>query len=261
MPELRHIPLTDIDEPPLPVRATMDDGKLDELADSIRQIGLQLPIVVIRDNGRYRINTGHRRYVAHQRLGKHDIMCLVREPGEIEEVAAMVAENACREDVNPAEESIWLAQLVEQHGYTEEQLMQLTKHSADYIGDRFRLLRGDAAVFQAVQRGVISFAVARELNKCASPEMRVYFLDLCVRLGYSSRGIRQMIDNWRRESLPAPATPAPAEAPTSPAPVEPYRLACELCGGDRDTYNLVHIAVHRWELEEIKKVLRRNVDG
>lgn len=275
MPELRTIPIAEIDEPPLPMRASMDDGKLKELAESIADAGLQQPITVVERKhkctcselvecdplsecptyagSRYEIVTGHRRFIAHQMLNRHEVLCIVRQPGEVEIAAAMIAENCCREDVNAAEEAIWMAQLVEQHGFTEEQLMKATRRSADYIGDRFRLLRGDPEVFKAVQAGHITHSTARELNKCKNEEMRRYFTDAAVRGGTPSRIVRRWIDDYVLQStVPQNPNPVILEVP-APEAVDPHVPECALCGGRKDPWNLVNVTLHRWELDLILK--------
>jgi ParB family transcriptional regulator, chromosome partitioning protein len=256
MAELRTIPIAEIDEPPLPMRQTMNDAGLNELADSIREVGLVQPITVIADNGRFRIVAGHRRFLAAQKIGSQEIACIVRQAGDVSELATMVAENSCREDVNAAEEAVWYAQLVEQNNYTEAQLMQLTKRSADYIGDRFRLLRGDEQVFRAVYQKQITHSTARELNKCENEEMRRYFLDAAVRGGQASRTVRNWIDEWRARQVPQQAAPAPVEAPAPEAQPNPYKMVCASCGGDKDPYAMTHIVIHRRCWDEIRRALR-----
>lgn len=259
MPEFRRVALHEIDQPTLPMRSQMDDAKLHELAANIRDVGLLQPIGIFARDGRYEIEFGHRRYLAVEKLGWPDIPALVFAPDELQNGAAMVAENTVREDVNSAEEAVFYAQLLERFGWDEATLCAKVKRSPDYIGDRLRLLRQDEQVFNAVLRDQINFSVARELNKCPDEAMRRYFLDQAIRSGTSARVVRQWIDDFRGTQQPTRVAASNADAP-QPAPDQPaYRLACEFCGGDKDPYNLVHIAVHRWELAEIKKVLGREV--
>lgn len=278
MPELKHVPIGLIYPPPIPIRATMDDVKLRELADSIREIGLQNPITVIQERPpcachdadqdihsescmatvaiRYRIVTGHRRYIAHTMIGAGDVLCIVRKFGEVQELAAMIAENACREDVNPAEEAIWFHELVTEHGFTEEQLIQVTHRNRDYIGDRFRLLRGDAMVFAAVQSGGIKYAVGRELNKLEDETMRRYYLDAAIRGDSPARVVRRWIDDWRANQGPPMEPQAPPPEPVGgPEPVA-YKHCCQMCGGDRDPWNLVNVTLHKWEWEQLQKAVK-----
>lgn len=275
--ELRSIQLSLIDEPPLPMRATMDDEALQDLGDSIRTVGLQQPITVIEERGkcdcgepeqighthlceyqnppRYRIVTGHRRFLASQLIHTEEILCIVRQPGEVEEVAAMIAENLCREDVNAAEEAVWLAQLIELYNYTEADLMRVTKRNADYIGDRFRLFRGDERVFNAVLEKKINFSVARELNKCGKEDMRRYFLDAALRGGHSARTVRSWVEEWKQNQvLQQPPVEVQAQ-PVDHTTVVTAKPCCASCGGDRDPYALIWIQVHQRCWDELMKLL------
>jgi ParB family chromosome partitioning protein len=256
MAELRNILLSEIDEPPIAIRLTMNDEQLDDLAQSIAAIGLQNPITVIQNDGRYRIVTGHRRYIAHQKINRHDILCLVRQPGEIQEIASMVHENILREDVNPAEESIFYSRLVQECGYTEADLIALTHRSPEYIGDRFRLLRGDEVIFAAVQRGDITFSTARELNKCDDFEMRRFYLDNAIRGGHASRVVKRWVDDWRQNQAQKQAALVQPVGAAAPAEPEPEKFCCALCGGYRDPWNFVNVTIHKMEWDAIQRSLR-----
>lgn len=261
MADLRTILLSEIDEPKLAIRLTMNDEQLDELARSIRAIGLQQPITVVAADGRYRIVTGHRRYLAHQMNNSHEILCIVRAPEEVQEIAAMVHENIIREDINPAEEAIFYARLVDQLGYGESDLMELTKRSAAYIADRFRLLRGDEMIFAALQRGDISFAVARELNNCSDTEMRRFYLDNAVRGGHASRVVHRWIEDWKQNQSRQEINTAAPVASESPAPVEEEKFCCALCGGYRDPWNFLTVTVHKFEWDAIQRSLREGANA
>jgi len=257
MPELKYISLHEIDPPSLPMRAKMDDAKLAELMNSIVNIGQQLPAQVKLIDGRYQIVSGHRRLVALEKLGRDKMMCLVYGPNEPLDVEAMVSENEDREEVNAAEQALFYAQLLDARGWGEEELCRAVKRSPDYIADRLRLLRQDEMVFQAVLEEQINFSVARELNKVPDQLIRRAHLDQAIRSGTSARVVAQWNAQWRA-SL-APVTSASTQPDTSPAPASSpaYHFACELCGGDKDPYNLVTIQVHKWEWERIKKAVEQ----
>jgi ParB family chromosome partitioning protein len=253
LPELKRIPLSEIDEPELPIREAMDEKALADLAHSMATTGLLQPILIKAKGDRYEIECGHRRFMAAMSLHWSDIPSIVHQPGEIVEGAAMLAENLYREDITAAEEAFYIVQLQEKFGFNESQLCAALKHSPDWIADRLRLLGGDADVLNAVRARKINFSVARELNKCPDADMRRYFLDAAIR---SESGAR-VVAGWVAEHRNRP--PADAVQPSEHLPSAPPESApaatfeCELCGGDRDPYNLVHIRLHKWEWERIRK--------
>jgi ParB family chromosome partitioning protein len=254
MPELRHVPLSEIDEPALPMRAKMDDTKLAELMNSITNIGQQLPAQVKMVNGRYQIVSGHRRFIALGRMSRDTMMCLVYGPDEKLDVEAMVSENEDREEVNAAEQGLFYAQLMEQRSWGEEELCRAVKRTPDYIADRLRLLRQDPLVFQAVLNGDIPFSVAREVNKVKDEAVRRSYLDQAIRSGTSARVVARWVGEWRGSLVTANDKPTPPSEAPAPASVEPYHFCCAVCGGDKDPYNLATINVHRWEWEAILRV-------
>ncbi len=254
MPELKHIPLHEIDAPPLPMRARMNEAKLTELMNSIVNIGQQLPAQVKLVDGRYQIVSGHRRFVALERLSRDKMMCLVYGPDEKLDVDAMVSENEDREEVNAAEQALFYAQLIDQRQLDEASLCALVKRTPDYIADRFRLLRNDELVFQAVLNDEITFSVARELNRCTDEGQRRTLLDQAIRSGTSARVVRTWVDQWRAWQSPQAATPAQPTTETAEGPLPAYKHCCAACGGDRDPYNLITVEVHKWEWEEMLRV-------
>lgn len=258
MAELRHIPLDDIDEPSLPARAAMDEGKLAELGSSMAQIGLLQPIIVFPvDTGRFEIEAGHRRYMCARHLGWKDIPALVFKPDELAQGAAMLAENVNREDLNAAEEALLFAQSAEKYALHEAGLVERFKKSADYIADRLRLLRDDPEVFNACLRREINFSVARELNKCDDEQQRRYFLHQAIAAGSSARVIAKWVSDFRAlRQTPLSQTEAPAPAAQQPEVTVPA-VACFLCGGHLDPYNLVAVYIHKHELEKIRKEMEQ----
>jgi len=257
MPELRKIPLADIDEPRLPARVAMDEHKLRELAASMRDIGLLQPISVVRRDLRFEIEAGHRRFMAAKELDWRDIPALVFEPGELVEGAAMLAENIIREDLNAAEEAVLFAQSQEKFNLDEAGLVDRFRRTPDYIGDRLRLLRDDEQVFNALLARRINFSVARELNKCEDQDHRRYLLDAALRGDVGARTVAGWIRDWRvntRHVTPGEATTVPAETVHEQVDGTPE---CVFCGGRKDPWNLENVYIHKWELAEIKRILQR----
>ena len=185
MAEFRVIPIEQIAEPAAPVRASMDDAALTELAADIRLHGVLQPLVVVPapeitpehgnggapgDTGRtlasspaYEIVAGHRRYLAAKLAGLDKLPCMVHERNTEFMAAAKIAENVLREGVTAAEEGWFFLELVEVHKWTEETLCTKLGRSPDYIAERIRLVRNDAEVAGACAERKIEYSVARAL--------------------------------------------------------------------------------------------------
>jgi ParB/RepB/Spo0J family partition protein len=279
MPTLARVPLADIDEPAQPVRCSMDEVKMAELVASMRTLGLLQPIGLKRlplgahptandpidgfpleapaSFQRYEIEFGHRRFIAATQLRWRDIPAMIFDASELQEGAAMIAENSHREDVNAAEEGLLFAQAQERYTLDEAGLMKRFNVSQDYLGDRMRLVREGGKVFDALLKREISFTVARELNKCADLAQREYFLDCAIRGGTGSRVVAQWIRDWRLQASP-PSSPAVALTPATDAAVDASNpLACFICGGSKDPWALESVYIHKREKADIIAALQK----
>jgi ParB family chromosome partitioning protein len=259
--ELRLIPLDCLVEPETAMRGTMDTDGLRDLKESMSELGLLYPLIVFQRESVCEVVDGHRRLLCARELRWTGVPCLIFSgPDEAREAAKLHA-NDIREAVNPAEEAVFIAQLIDKYQLDEAGICKMMHRSPDYIGDRLRLLRGDELVFHALRTGAINFAVARELNKCEDESMRRFYLDSAIRAGCASRVVAEWIHNWRlTRATVTPAEPSPTSPPGA-TNAEVYWDHCELCGGDRDPGNLISIRLHRWEWEAFLREWEKSAKG
>jgi ParB family chromosome partitioning protein len=273
-PELLRVPLDRIFGPDIAARATMNDHKFQELVESMRLIGLASPVTLERRESMFEIIAGHRRVLAARELKWADIPAIVHAEGQADLFALRLHENVIREDLNPAEEALFMAQARDKLALDEAGLCNLFKRPPDYIAGRFALMRGDPEIFKALLAGEIRLGVAHELNRMGDDGMRRFYLDVARKSDPPARLVHQWVEDWKLNSRP----PLPIEggelvdgrAPGSANGGAPGELAgggsdaagvgavappffgCDLCGGDRDPYNLVHVKMHKWEWEQIQ---------
>jgi len=246
--DFRVIPLDLIDPPPLPMRDAMDDTKLAELTDSIARKGVQSPLGVYERDGRFVISYGHRRRVAAERAGETLLPCRVYADGGATEEDDKWTENYYREEVNPAEEATWFADLLERkHGGAIEALCADLHLRESFVNGRLDLLRGDPLVLEALRARKVNLAVARELNKVKEPDWRRHYLADAVDMGATA----DIVKGWRiaRERTAtlaaAAADPnAPTVAPSSEVPIESAET-CILCLIPGDEHDMAYVRVHR----------------
>lgn len=243
MPETRQIELSMIDPPDIAARVSMDDKALAELAESMSTTGQIQPLAVWERDGRFVIEDGHRRFTCACDLGWVTIRCEVWESAELAKGAVMVAANRFRESVTAAEEALLFAEHQERDKLDEAGLCKRFNVSPDYLGDRFRLLRGDKKVFDAVLRRKIKLGVARELNKCDDESHRRYLLDLAITCGYPFRVVADMVRQWRAQLPSAPVQVSPPISSQEPAPVEPWKIECFTCGANKQPWLLQNVNI------------------
>jgi ParB family chromosome partitioning protein len=148
-------------------RTRMDEGALNELADSIRTQGVMQPILVRpldgKDAGKYEIIAGERRYRAAKLAGLGEVPVLVREvPDESAAVMALI-ENIQREDLNPLEEAHGVRRLLDEFGLTHEQAAQAIGRSRSATSNLLRLLNLTGPVQTMLLAGDIDMGHARAL--------------------------------------------------------------------------------------------------
>jgi len=148
-------------------RTRMDEGALNELADSIRTQGVMQPILVRpldgKDAGKYEIIAGERRYRAAKLAGLGEVPVLVREvPDESAAVMALI-ENIQREDLNPLEEAHGVRRLLDEFGLTHEQAAQAIGRSRSATSNLLRLLNLADPVQTMLLAGDIDMGHARAL--------------------------------------------------------------------------------------------------
>ena len=168
---------------------------LQELADSIRQVGVLQPICVRPKEGGFEIVYGERRYWAAAMAGLKFIPALVRELSDAEAEDAAITENLQREDVTPREEAVAYKRALESGRHTIESLVGKFGKSEAYIRSRLKLCDLIDALAEQLDREEISVGVATEIAKYdATVQQEVYeehFSDGC-RLLWKNARIREI---------------------------------------------------------------------
>src|SRR6266568_8730191 len=159
-----EVPAGAITPNPRQPRQVFDEDTLEELADSIRAVGLLQPVVVRPIMpGHYEIVMGERRWRACQRAGLAHIPAIVRRTSDDDLLRDALIENLHREQLNPLEEAAAYQQLLDDFGATHEELARRVGRSRPHISNTIRLLNLPPAVQKRVAAGVLSAGHARAL--------------------------------------------------------------------------------------------------
>ena len=162
-----------IDPNPFQPRKVFSDDELVELAESIEQHGLIQPIAVRKVGDRYQLISGERRTRASKLAGLPTIKAQVYENLDDKAMAEWaLIENIQRVDLNPVEVAKSYQQLIDNHGYTHEDLSKIVSKSRSAITNALRLLKLPAQVLLWIEEGKISGGAARALcsDKIENPE-------------------------------------------------------------------------------------------
>ena len=250
-----------IDAPSNAVRETMSEEGLLELLESIREVGLIYPLVLIRRGARYEIAAGHRRYVACMMGNIFEVPAFVRESDADDGDSIKVHENYMRESVNPGEEAGFLLRLLESPscGGDVDKLCAKIKRPRSYVDSRFELLRGDSKVLEALKTGQITFSAARELNKFKRADARATYLEATIQGGATARTIA----GWRHHAevldqfIPERSADG-TEGQGEPIRVPPNLPKCCICEDGVSSGPMELLYVHAGVCN---RVLKRWVDG
>ncbi len=182
---LRHVPVELLHPNPNNPRKYFAEEELESLAKSLRDKGLLQPLVVRpRADGSFEIVAGERRWRASQRAGIHEVPVLIRELDDKETLEIALIENIQRSDLNPLEEARAYRQLLEQYGYTQQQLADAIGKSRSHIANTMRLMTLPEDIQKQIENGSLTAGHARTLIATQAPSDladKIIKLNLTVR--------------------------------------------------------------------------------
>src|SRR5574344_1568895 len=149
---------------PTQPRTRFDDETLEELADSIRQLGVIQPITVKKTNdNKYIIISGERRWRASQRVGLETLPAYIREADDESLHAMALVENIQRQDLNAIEIALGMQRLIDECHLTQDALSEKVGKKRSTISNYMRLLQLPEEIQLAVKEGVISMGHAKAI--------------------------------------------------------------------------------------------------
>ena len=207
-----EISLDRIRENPRQPRRRVDDSALATLTASIREHGVIQPILVTETIDGYQLVAGERRVRAARLAGLARIPALVRELAERQQLELALVENLQREDLDPIEAAQGYRQLIDEFGFSQEDLAARVGRARSTVANTLRLLSLDDTVQAAVADGTISEGHARAIGGLpAGHQGRV--LGAVVADDLSVRQTEELV---RRVREPKNGTPATPKGPTDP---------------------------------------------
>ena len=195
MSEMIEIKISDIVPNPTQPRTEFDEEALEELADSIRQLGLIQPITVKRDGEKYIIISGERRWRAAEKAGLECVPAYIREVDDTTLHAMALVENIQREDLNAIEISLGMQRLVEECGLTQEMLAERLGKKRSTVANYLRLLNLPEEIQFAIKSGVISMGHAKVLVGVESKAKQLSLLKRCIKSNLSVRQLEELVRN------------------------------------------------------------------
>jgi ParB family transcriptional regulator, chromosome partitioning protein len=259
-----EIPVGAITPNPRQPRQAFDEDALDELAASIREVGLLQPVVVRKVMpGHYELIMGERRWRACELAGLAQIPAIVRETSDDDLLRDALIENLHREQLNPLEEAAAYQQLLDDFSATHEELARKVGRSRPHISNTIRLLSLPPGVQKRVAAGVLSAGHARALLGVEDLQAQEQLAHRIVAEGLSVRAVEEIVAVGahaakaarQHESRPKPVAPGLKDLADRLSDVFDTRVRVEL--GQRKGKIVVEFA----SLEDLERIVKTMAPG
>jgi len=189
-----EIDVNNISANPKQPRTVFDEDQLTELALSIKEVGLlQPPVVRSIGNGKYQLIMGERRFRAAKLAGLKSIPVIIRQTSDDQLLREALVENIHRSQLNPLEEGAAYQQLLNDFGYTHDELATKLSKSRPVITNAMRLLNLPASVQRRVAAGVISAGHARALLSLTDEKEIENLANRIVAEGLTVRAVEEIV--------------------------------------------------------------------
>lgn len=201
---------------PFQPRKTFDSQPLDELTASIAEYGVLVPIIVRRRENGFELVAGERRWRACAALGRATIPAIVRVGDDRDTLEVAMIENLQRENLNPLEEAAGFQHLIDDYGFTQDDVARRLGRSRPAVANAVRLLSLPDAVKAMLADGRLSAGHARAIL-AAAPDERVALAERAANGGLTVRALERL----------AGAVTTPTTRSTAPQALTPEERAFE----------------------------------
>lgn len=227
--EFKLIPIDLIDPPKNPRRLNASGAGIEELASSIKQVGLLQPITVFPINGRYETVFGDRRQRACRQADLKEIPCIVvDDPSTLLQVIQLT-ENIQRMDMTPIEEAASVKDLQDLNNWGYKLLAAHLGKSTQWVRDRLALLEIPPDLQILVHNGQLGQSHALVLGKIEDANTRKNYAEEAMRCGTSVKTLEAWVDMYHH-AMNAPDTSMErVEDPANLPQRAPHTIRCQFC--------------------------------
>lgn len=186
---------------PYQPRTKFDEDALNELAVSIRELGIIQPITLRKtENDQYQIIAGERRFRAAKIAGLQSIPAYVRTADDEGMLEMALVENIQREDLDAIEIAVSYQRLIDECKLTQENLSDRVGKKRSTVTNYLRLLKLPAKIQKGIVEKVISMGHARALVNIKDPEMQLMIYDEIVKNEFSVRRVEEIVRNYNEDN-------------------------------------------------------------
>jgi len=190
---------------PLQPRMNFKESAIDELAQSIKESGVLQPLVVVPgENDFFYIVVGERRWRAAQKIGLHRVPVIIRKLSKAQQIEASLVENLQREDLNPLEVAQAYQKMMDELGYTQQEVAAKVGKDRASVANYLRLLRLPTKIKSLLLEEKLTMGHARALLALEDQEEQVALAQKTIKNNLSVREVEKII---QRMAAPPKSTP------------------------------------------------------
>ena len=188
------LPISSIEPNPDQPRTNFDEEALDDLAESIKQLGVIQPITVRKiSDDKYQIISGERRFRAAQKAGLSKIPSYIKTAEDETVMQMALVENVQREDLNAIEIALSYKALTETQNLTQEKISSLVGKKRATVSNYLRLLKLPAEIQLGISKKQIDMAHARALLSLDDPQKQLDIYEKAIKNNLSSHAVEAMV--------------------------------------------------------------------
>lgn len=223
---ISEIEISRIDPNPDQPRRTFDTESLEELAGSIRELGIVQPLTLrMTPSGRYQIIAGERRWRAAGMAGISSVPAYIRTASDLQMTEMALIENIQRQDLNAIEVALGFKKLIDTYSLTQERLSERLGKNRATIANHLRLLRLPAEIQLALRDHIIDMGHARALLALDDTKAQLRIYRQTVKDGLSVRAVEALV---KKETMKDASKPQNEKKATEEINPEYGRIADSL---------------------------------
>ncbi len=196
---IRQVPVGQVDPNPFQPRKEFADAELEDLANSIREHGVIMPLVVTKAGDRYQLIAGERRLRASKLAGKKTVPVIIRSTDEQQSLEVAVIENIQRAELSVLELAVAYQKLVDQFNLTTDQIGKRVGKAPSTVRNFLRLLKLPYEAKKALQDGQIVEGQARVILSVDDPVRQQEMLKMIVERDLTVRETEALARNYRQD--------------------------------------------------------------
>ncbi len=198
---INEVELSKIEANPFQPRSKFDEEALEELAASIREIGLIQPITLRKvAEDKYQIIAGERRFRAAQKAGLKSIPAYIRKAKDDGMLEMALVENIQREDLDAIEIAVSYQRLMEELEFTQEDLSSRVGKKRSTIANYLRLLKLPAIIQKGLRDKEISMGHARAIINIEDPDTQIMIYNQIIKYAFSVRKVEEIVRALNEEN-------------------------------------------------------------